>query len=173
VEDSSGPPTDLAGSAFRRHYQQVYSFLLRRTRNAEAAEELAQQVFADAASALEHFKPGKTPVLALLYTIAQRRFADATRDQLRHPRSFQSLDALADSLPVNDRDELVAGALRDALEQLRPDAREVVVMKLVHGCTFAEIASHTGVKEAACRKRFQRALEDLRVILEQHGFGED
>lgn len=171
--DESREPADLAGPAFQAHYQHVYRFLLRRTGSAELAEELAQQVFADAAAALQRFRAGPTPVLALLYTVAQRRFADAARRRARGDGGARPLDELAEVVPAAERDELLATTLRSALARLPPDLRVVATMKLVQGCSFAEIARCVGASEVACRKRFQRALEALRSLLEQDGYGCD
>ncbi len=43
---------NVAERAFRRHYGQVYRYVRRRTGDHHRAEELTQQVFADAAAAL-------------------------------------------------------------------------------------------------------------------------
>jgi DNA-directed RNA polymerase specialized sigma24 family protein len=45
----------------------------------DQAEELTQEVFADAAITLSRMDCRPASVLALLYTIAQRRFADEVR----------------------------------------------------------------------------------------------
>lgn len=163
-------PGELAGAAFQAHYQQVYRFLLRRTRSADRAEELAQQVFADAAVALRGFEVGTSPVLALLYTLAQRRFADAGRRQSSAVPRARPFDELAEVLPAVDHDALLGAALRDSLGRLSDELRVVATMKLIHGCSFAEIAGCVGANEVTCRKRFQRAVEMLRVSLEQEGF---
>jgi DNA-directed RNA polymerase specialized sigma24 family protein len=57
---------ELAETAFRRHYGQVYSFVRRRSANQADAEDIAAEVFADAAEALDRFRPGASPVLAWL-----------------------------------------------------------------------------------------------------------
>lgn len=162
--------TDLSAEAFVAHYQHVYRFLLRRTGNRHRAEELTQQVFADAAVALRRFRPGATPVLALLYTLAQRRFADAARGRAR-VEPMEALEGVVDSVPAVEHDDLLAQAVRTALASLPPDLRVVATMKLVQGCSFAEIAHCVGATEVACRKRFQRALEHLRGLLESDGYG--
>ena len=74
----------LAELAFRRHHAQIYRYLRRRTGDPYRAEDLAQEVFADAAVALSR---GERPssMLAWLYTIAQRRFADEARRRSRSP----------------------------------------------------------------------------------------
>lgn len=172
MDDRRKPP-DLAEEAFKAHYPQVYRFLLRRTGSRERAEELSQQVFADAAVALRGFRPGPTPVLALLYTLAQRRFADAARRYGRTEANIQPLEDVAETQAADEHDELLASALQAALARLPTDLRVVTTMKLVQGSSFAEIAHRVGATEAACRKRFQRGLEMLRELLEAGGYGED
>jgi len=71
--------TDVVERAFRRHYGTVYRYVRRRSRSHEQAEDLTQEVFAAAAAALPSEDVGDPPVLACLYTVAQRRFADEVR----------------------------------------------------------------------------------------------
>lgn len=169
--DNTREPADLSAQAFEAHHERVYRYLLRRTGSAERAEELCQQVFADAAIALRRFRPGSTPVLALLYTLAQRRFADAARHYAHAEAGARPLDEFAETLAADEHDELLAAVLRDALALLPTDLRVVTTMKLVQGCSFAEIARHVGASEPACRKRFQRGLELLREALDAEGYG--
>jgi RNA polymerase sigma-70 factor (ECF subfamily) len=161
---------DLREQAFRRHYDRIYRYLRRRTHSDDEAEELAQIVFVEAAARLEHFKPGATPVLAWLYTVAQRRLVDHARAVARRHETIARLDA-ARLAPV---EELaygadVARALRSALGRLPEQQRQVAVLKLLEGRTFAEIAARVGATEAACKMRFARALEALRDELEREG----
>jgi RNA polymerase sigma factor (sigma-70 family) len=161
---------DLRESAFRRHYTQVYRYIRRRTGSDEEAEEIAQIVFVDASARLEHFKPGATPVLAWLYTVAQRRLADRARQLQRRTEAIASLDA-ARLATVEEAQygPTLARALREAVERLPQRQREVLVMKLLEGRAFAEIARRLGASEAACKMRFARALEALRDELEKEG----
>jgi RNA polymerase sigma factor (sigma-70 family) len=150
---------DVAEKAFRRHYDQVYRYLRWRTHDHHRAEELTQQVFADAAASL---RETGGPELAWLYTVAKRRFADEARkrvSELSPARDAESLEYGAD----------VAAALRTALGKLPDGQRQVVVLKLLRGARFAEIGETLGLTEAAAKMRFVRALEALRSELEQEG----
>jgi RNA polymerase sigma-70 factor (ECF subfamily) len=155
--------------AYRRHYGHVFRYLRRRVRSDDEAEELAQIVFADAVRSLERFKPGATPILALLYTVAQRRLADRARRLARSESLVELEDTRLQLVGETGYGPAVASALRVALEQL-PDAhRTVVVMKLLQGLSFTEIAGHVGATEAACKMRFARGLESVRDQLEKEG----
>jgi RNA polymerase sigma factor (sigma-70 family) len=155
--------------AFRRHYGQIFRFIRRRVGSDEEAEDLAQLVFADAVRSLERFKPGASPVLALLYTVAQRRLADRARTLARRESLAELSEARLQLVNESDYGGNVASELRNALEQLPPQQRQVVVMKLVQGASFAEIAETVGATEAACKMRFARGLESVRDELQKSG----
>jgi RNA polymerase sigma factor (sigma-70 family) len=150
---------DLADDAFRRHYAEIYRFARRRTGDHYRAEELAQQVFADAAASL---RADGRPPLAWLYAVARRRFADAARRSAREQGAFPA--------PAEDEYGLRLGnALRAALAQLTQSQREVVVLKLWRGASFAEIADLLATSEEAARMRFWRAMTTLRAALSEEG----
>ncbi len=153
---------DLAETAFRRHYRQVYSFVRRRSASDAEAEDVAAQVFADASEALSRFRPGSSPVLAWLYTVARRRLADEARRRGRVAAAAQPT-----TLPRYGRE--VGGTLRRTIAALPDSQRAVVVLKLIEGWSFREIAERLGVSEAACKMRLGRALERLREELEEEG----
>lgn len=154
-----------AESAFRRHYRQVYRYLRRRVRDPDRAEELTQDVFEAAVTGLGESRAGETPVLAWLYTVARRRFADETRKRARENRPVD-LPAPRGS---SDYGPFVARAIHEALARLPRGQSHVVVLKLLRGLTFAEIGTEIGVTEAAAKMRFKRALEALRDELGERG----
>lgn len=152
----------LAEKAFRRHYRQVYSFVRRRSASDADAEDVTAGVFADAAEALGRFRPGTSPVLAWLYTVARRRLADEARRRAR-PAPL----VLAE--PPPEYGIAVAAAVRRAIATLPDAQRAVVVLRLIEGRSFREVAARVGASEAACKMRLARALEHLREKLEQEG----
>ena len=152
--------TDPTEHAFRRHYADVYRFVRRRARSDADAEDLTQQVFADAAASLRC--DGRPPI-AWLYAVARRRFADAAR---RDSRRAEVRLATETSLEYGPS---VAASLRTAFERLPATQRNVVVLKLLRGASFAEIAAAVGTTEEAARMRFSRALRSVRADLEKEG----
>ena len=158
----------LAERAFRQHYGQVFRYLRRRTRDPNEAEELTQEVFADAAVTLSRMNSPPASLLALLYTIAGRRFADHARRQ-RHTVHAVPLEGAVDELPSPDYGWEVARAIREAIARLASEQQLVVCMKLIEGCSFEEIAGAVGATEGAVKMRFQRGLRLLRHELELQG----
>ena len=162
----------VAEYAFRQHRTEIYRYLRRRTGNGDQAEELTQQVFADAALTLSRMQTSPGSLLGLLYTIARRRFADEARRNGQRDAQIP-LDDVEVELPAPEYGGDVAHAIRDAIAQLPDEQRRVVCLKLIEGCSFAEIASLTGATEAAAKMRFQRGLAALRHELERQGIRPD
>jgi RNA polymerase sigma-70 factor (ECF subfamily) len=147
-------------------YREIYRYVRRRSYSTVDAEDVTQEVFADAARALGNLA-GDAPPLAWLYTVAERRLIDRARrtGRRREVLGDARLKAVADPLP--DYGSEVAGELRAAIARLPRQQKEVVVLKLVHGRSFAEIAAALDAGEGACRMRFLRGLEQLRIFLRE------
>jgi len=158
----------LAEQAFRRHYGEVYRFLLRRTANPAEAEELTQRVFADAAAAQEQLEGDPRPLLPWLLTVAHRRWVDERRRSRRQQRALETVGADAERVDASDSE--LAEAIRRTLERLPEEQREVVVRRLLHGQTFRDIAVAVGLSEGAVKMRFRRGLETLRHLLSEAGY---
>jgi RNA polymerase sigma-70 factor, ECF subfamily len=156
---------DPSEERLRTQYADVYRYLRARTRNKSAAEDLTQQVFADAASSLKFGEAGE---LGLLYTIAKRRLIDELRRRGRDALPLPEVEAVA--APANYGPEL-GRTLAEAIGRLDPGHRQIVGLKLLRGLSFAEAAAIVGVSEAACKMRLRRALEELRRELDQKGVG--
>jgi RNA polymerase sigma-70 factor (ECF subfamily) len=146
--------------AFVRYSADVYRFLLRRTRNHSDAEELTQQVFADATSALSRCNPPQS-MRGWLYAVAERRLIDELR---RRERAATLVGQATPEIGYTDGDTLQA--LEEAVDRLPDLQRRVVVMKIVEGLTYREIAKALDCNEATCKMRLSRALRRLRDELE-------
>lgn len=151
------------------HYRSVYRYVRRRSRTATDAEDVTQEVFADAARALDPLLPDSPRLVAWLYTVARRRLIDAARRSAR--RAEVGGDAVLElvAAPPPDYGWELTGLLRNGIEQLPREQRQVVAMKLLQGLSFAEIAAATHSTDGACRMRFLRGLERLREFLEEEG----
>jgi RNA polymerase sigma factor (sigma-70 family) len=156
---------DVSEAAFRDHYRRIYRFARRRTETHEQAEDVAQSVFAAAAEQLAKSRDQAPPTLAWLYTVAERRLIDEARRRARRGATVPLDEVEAGAEFGRD----VAAALRVALQALPASQREVVVLRLLEGRTFAEVARHVGTSEAGAKMRFARALESIRETLREEG----
>jgi RNA polymerase sigma factor (sigma-70 family) len=155
------------GEAVPSHYRRVLRFVRRRTSSVADAEDITQEVFANAVAHLE--KPGtEAPTLSWLYTVARRRIADEAR---RRGRSQAvPLELVADPAAHDDGyGRAVAEALEAGLATMPEGQRRVVVRRLLQGRSFAEIGRELRTSEDACRMRCMRGLQHLRDEFEKEG----
>jgi RNA polymerase sigma-70 factor (ECF subfamily) len=97
---------------------------------------------------------------SLRHAIAAR--IDRRRLERRHWERLASIPVPAPHPPEPpDEDELSA-----ALAALPPEQREIVVMKIDAGLTFAQIAQVQGISPNTAASRYRYALEKLRKLLE-------
>jgi RNA polymerase sigma-70 factor, ECF subfamily len=147
-------------------YRDVLAFVRRRVASPGEAEEITQEVYASLAQALERSAESAPRTLGWLYTVARRRIADESRKRAPTATPLELVPGAAPDYGV-----FVARSLQGALARLTPAQREVVVLRLLRGVSFGEIARRLEITEDAARMRFLRGLEQLRAELEQEGVG--
>jgi RNA polymerase sigma-70 factor, ECF subfamily len=166
-DDRSGATAELdLARVFRDHRSTIFRYLLRRTGDPQLAEDLTQDVFADALAALPRLDRDPRSLLPWLYTVARRRAIDAARAGRAVP--VGTLEELPGPAREGGAEPPLA-AVVDAVRALPPPQRAVVVMRVLDGRSFAEIGADLGAAESACRMRFSRALRALRESLERAG----
>ncbi|MBN1477470.1 RNA polymerase sigma factor [Candidatus Sumerlaeota bacterium] len=162
-------------SLVERHFGLVHFIALARLSDAEAAEDLAQEVFLRAFVSLGSLRhPERFP--AWLAQITRNLAINwLRRDQRRSELvPLVPLDSVAetaaDARTKGGRERMVAqeqsDALRRALADLSPDLREMVLLHFAENLTQHQIAERLGVNQTTVSRRIQRALTAMRGALE-------
>ena len=150
----------------RRNAQDLYAFLLYRTGNHHAAEELVGDTLERAYRARSRFDGRRASEKTWLITIALNRWRDLMRrESTEHAaleRIGQELDAGSSGMSaVEDR-----RAVLDALTSLPDDEREVVSLSYGADLTAKQIAQVLDVPVTTVQGRLYRGLRRLRELLE-------
>ena len=189
----SVPPSDaelardaLGGSeaAYRelvtRYATPAVNFVFRFVRDRALAEDLAQEGFLRVYQRLSTYDPARK-FSSWFFQVLR----NITIDHLRVNRlPTASLDELAEEgneRAAVDRQgaspEDVAGqgelasAMSAALSRIRPEYREVVVLRYQEGLTHPEIAEILGMPSGTVKTYLHRARKELAVILSEEGWG--
>jgi RNA polymerase sigma-70 factor (ECF subfamily) len=141
---------------FRAHWPAAYRAAWFVVRDAQAAEDIAQEAFLAAIAALDRFDR-RRPLAPWLRTIVARRAIDALR--ARKLRREVGDDALA-AVPAFEATP-PTGDLSDALAGLPDDQRTVVVLRHVLELTPGEIADVLDVPRGTVNSRLRRGLDAL------------
>jgi len=129
------------------------------------AEDVSQHVWARMQQSLRHYEQRKVPFAAWLNRIAH----NAAVDQLRTRRAIPCEDVRATDRPDADLGREKSRELRQALEVLPRDQREVVVLRHVVGLSPGEIAERIGRSPDAVHGLHHRGRRALRAELTRRG----
>ena len=156
---------DAAGEFYDRYAPRIHRFILRALGGLATppdADDLMQETFLAVAEALPFFR-GDARLFTFACAIAHRKTMSFLRTSVRRARLVAALE------PADSR----AGAagsgdatLRGALAALKPQYRELLLLKYVEEATTAEIATIVGASEHAVESKLKRARDALRRKLE-------
>lgn len=163
VRDGDAAPL---GVLFERHQVPLYNFFLRLTGRATVSEDLVQEVFLRVLK-YRHTYRGQSQFRTWLFQIARNARADHYRKRWRETalddekgRAVPSTTPLVhDVLEGMQQAELI----RQALQRLPDDKREVLVLSRYHDMRYEDIGRMLGCTESAVKVRVHRAMKELRT----------
>ncbi|MGN9809939.1 RNA polymerase sigma factor [Micromonospora sp. BQ11] len=155
------------GVLFDRHGEAVRALCARRTGSSDAADDLVSIVFLEAWRRRGEVELVDGNALPWLYGIARRTMQHRWRTALRHRRALERLTPApatpdhADEVAGRLDDDRHLARLRAALERLRPPDRDVLLLCVWQGLSYAEAAVALGVRVGTVRSRLSRARSRL------------
>ena len=145
----------------------VYSFILSILKNPQDAEEVLQETYLKIWISAGSYKPQGKP-LAWMFTIArnlcymkfrdQKRMADIGLDEL----SGEETGELC--LPLEQMTD--AMMLKAALEILKEDERQIVLLHVSAGLKHREISENLGIPLSTVLSKYNRAMKKLQNYLQ-------
>jgi RNA polymerase sigma factor (sigma-70 family) len=159
-------------AAFRRiverHAPMVHGVAWRRMQNRGMAEDVTQNVFivlARKARFIPHHE-----LAGWLYRTAYMETLNASRKEAVQRSAIEHLTAMTHPpAPAPPEWTGISPHLDEVISQLPPADRQLVVMRYFEQRNYREICQTTGHSEPAVRKRMQRALDRLGVLLKRRG----
>lgn len=149
-------------------YREFHPRLLRYLRAQAPAygDDLASEVWLDAAAALPRFEGDETAFRRWLFTIAHRRLIDLRRADARRRAFLTRLESSDDSRGDADPEASVLAASETEVALVRigrlsPDQAQVVLLRVVAGLTVEDVAAIVGKNPGTVRVLQHRALKRL------------
>ena len=155
---------------YDRHVNAVYHYILYRTGDTHAAEDITAEVFLRALESLSRYDERGAPFVVWLYRIARARVVDHWRKL--HRGVMLPLDELPERETIEndsplDADILQYRALQDALRQITGEQQEVIMLKFLQGLSNEEIAQVLGKTVGAVKALQRRGLDALARLLKE------
>jgi RNA polymerase sigma-70 factor (ECF subfamily) len=163
------------GLLVRRYQRRLTAFLSQLVGDLELARELSQEAFVRAWSALSRFDP-KYRFSTWLFRIAHNLGIDQLRRRRLKTVSLYRTDAEGDEVevvaPDTEKDPLghlenhaLASELRQVIDELRPEYRELVLLRHFAGLSYQEIADFKEMPLGTVKNKLFRAHSVLRNAL--------
>jgi RNA polymerase sigma-70 factor (ECF subfamily) len=150
----------------RRYYGAMVAIGHAILRDRHLAEDAAQQAFAKAAVNLRKLQQADRFGLWLA-TICRNEAKDLARARRQPPMENELL--VIESQPDSEESYKI---VRDALDRLPAEAKEVIYLRFYDGMSYDRISSVLGISEQAINGRLRRAKKVLAKDLRRHGFDE-
>ena len=139
----------------------VYRLALRMCGSAEDAREVTQDAFLAAWRGLPAFR-GDSRFSSWLYRLTTNAAIDFLRREKHHLGNLPLEEA--PERPDPQQPELLA-----ALDQLSPERRQVLLLRVVQQLSYDEIAQALSLESGTVKSRISRARRQLREILLRQG----
>lgn len=169
---------DALGQIFDNHYEQIYSYVLRRLGKEDLAQNIVSETFC---RLLESYHKGKGPadvVLYWMYRVAHNLVVDVYRQSDRQPLPLNE-GVLSDKGPEPEEailQQQTNNHVRWALAQLTEDQQQVLALKFFEGMDNGQVAAIMQKTIGSVKSLQHRGLASLERFLEQarqqHGLGD-
>ncbi len=166
---------------YARYYQPIFLFVLRMVQRRDLAEDLAQETFLRVYNNRMSWQP-KSKFTSWLYRIARNLSIDEKRrywnrmvyaDSSFHDASGENQGSFLENVKDKGGDardafasKIDEEAIKNAINQLSDEQREVIVLNKYQGLSYVEIAEILEATPESIKQRAYRAHLKLREILQ-------
>jgi RNA polymerase sigma-70 factor (ECF subfamily) len=156
---------------FARHHVRVYRFVLRLVGNPSVAEDLISEVFLDVWRQADRFE-GRSAVSTWMLAIARFKALSALRkrpDEELDDKAAEAIEDVSDNPEVALQKKDKSAVLRQCLEKLSPEHKEIIDLVYYHEKSVEEVAEIVGIPENTVKTRMFYARKKLSELLQAAG----
>ena len=157
-------------SIYEQTHRIVFTLIARITNNRETAEELTIDVFHDVWRRASTYDPANGSVIGWIMNQARSRAIDRLRFEQRKKRVNSYADTPLTTTAPNDPQQACqmeeqSQLLRNALEVLKPEERQVIETAFFSEMTYEQVAAKLNQPLGTVKTRIRSALGKLRQAL--------
>ncbi len=148
---------------YERYSRNLYLFCKHYAQSKDDLQNAYQEAWI---SLFENIRAGKEikSTIAFLITVARRRITDSIRKSKKKPEVVEFNDNMI--LKIDEEfDSEASQLLFEAINKLDEKYKEALVLNRIAGLNGKELAEISGVSDECIRKRSQRALGKLKLII--------
>jgi RNA polymerase sigma factor (sigma-70 family) len=142
-----------------------------RARGGVEPDDLTGEIFLQVVRDLRRFDGGEREFRAWVFTIAHHRLIDDSRQRARRPvepaAEVQDREAPTEGAHEEVMRAFATARVRRMIEQLAPEQRDVLLLRVLGGLTVSEVAKVVGKSSGAVKALQRRGLAQLRRALSE------
>ncbi len=183
VRQAAEGDRDAFRELFERYQRRVLSVVMGMLHDRDAALDVTQETFIKAYRSIDRFK-GEASFYTWIYRIAVNLAIDWQRREWRRPMAAptrspsgdgpeeDAIDRIGDETPGNDpflatRDRQLRERVREAIEELTPDHKAVILLREVEGLSYDEISRAMQCSIGTVMSRLHYARKKLQKRLKE------
>ena len=163
-----GDPDAVIRELYSQHAKALHGYVEQFCPDRASADDIVQETFIRAWRHLPRLSAGDRPVRPWLFRVARNLLIDANRAARVRPMIVQEQAAGEAGTDSGVEEILDRQLVSDALKQLSPAHRAVLVETFYRGGTLATVACELGIPHGTARSRLHYALDALRKQLQAH-----
>jgi RNA polymerase sigma-70 factor, ECF subfamily len=156
---------------FLHHQTRIFRFIQRIVRNEAVAEELTNEVFLDVWLHAKSYE-GRSSVTTWLLTLAHNRAVSSLRKRREEAWDEDKATHIADGADTAEvavQKANKGALLRQCLDALPPDQREIMDLVYYHERSIAEVSAVLGMPEGTVKTKMFNARKRLSELLKERG----
>lgn len=162
---------DQLNLLFERYHRILFSFFYNMSQNVQLSEDLVQNVFVRILKYRYRFR-GEGDFKAWMFHIAKNvHFDHYRKKRITTTDSIEDWqDQIQDQNPISSQlliEQEKMNLLKQALQQLDSEKREIIVMSKLEGLKYHEIANILGTTEGNVKVKVFRAMKALKAICQK------
>lgn len=142
---------------FEEHFDKIYYKILGSVKNSEDAEDIAQEVFMSVYKNLKSFRSDSN-IYTWIYKIAINKTYDFFKKKKVNLELNEVILDIEDGIDLNNN-----LMLKEQLEKLPENERELVILKDIYGYKLKEIAEMKDINISTIKSSYYKALKDMEV----------
>jgi RNA polymerase sigma-70 factor (ECF subfamily) len=156
------------GVLYERYLDEIYRYVYFKVGNKQTAEDITEETFIKTWESLSRIyrSDGQIDNLrAWLYRIARNLVIDFYRKNKAETIEGSTTPAIIQSPEETAIEQEETSRILSALQKLKPDFQQIVILRLINDLSHKEIASIIGISEAHSRILLYRALKKMKEIM--------
>lgn len=148
---------------YDKYVKKIYTYVFYKVKNQGATEDIVSDIFLQSLKAIKKFDIERGYFSAWLYKISQNKINDYYRKRKENYSLEEVWGLKADEDQTKDyQNQEEKELLYQAIKKLKQSQQEIIILRVVQGLSYKEIALIIKKSEAAVKMNFKRSIEKLK-----------